>query len=121
MKKVIERIKNSDVLEPVGTLVFTLLFLTLVVFPFLTEANTISNIIGLVFAIGIGIYNYYFFITYFVDEKEETPIEPGETEIDFIPESELKPKKKRNPKQSFVGIDESKPFVKTRKKSQPKK
>ncbi len=42
-------------------------------------------------------------------------IEPGETELDYINPNDLKPKKKRNPKQ-FDGIQSDKPFVKTRKK-----
>ncbi len=45
-------------------------------------------------------------------------IEPGETELDYINPDELKPKKKRNPKQ-FDGVKTDEPFVKTRKKNKP--
>ena len=106
MKKIIERIKQDGVIEPIATIVFTILFLSFVVFPFLTEANTLKNIIGAIFGVGIIVFNYYYFSTFFV---EENIIEPGETELDFIPPQELKPKKKKV-------VKKDKPIVKVQKK-----
>jgi hypothetical protein len=46
-------------------------------------------------------------------------IESGETELDYINPEELKPKKKKNPKQ-FDGVKTEESFVKTRKKTKTK-
>ena len=93
MKKTVQKIKEGGILEPIFTILFTLLLLTFVIYPFLTEASTIHNLLGLIFAIGIVVFDYYYFKSFF--EKEEHDIKPGETELDYIPVEELEIKKKK--------------------------
>ena len=58
---------------------------------------------------------FVFFYLKDSDLLSEPIIEPGETELDYINPEELKPKRKRNPKQ-FDGVKSDEQFVKTRKK-----
>jgi hypothetical protein len=107
------------------------LILEFAIYPGLTTANTISNIlagIGLLLLIvwgGLALYQYV------TSDKKQLSDEETKQKL----ESELgpviddmakeiladKPKKKRNPKQTApIGTDETAPFVKTRKKATKK-
>jgi hypothetical protein len=99
-----------DFLKKYKTQIFNIitifLILEFVIYPGLTQANTIANIlagVGLLLLIvwgGLALYTY-------VKGNEVTK------EI-------IEPKKKSNPKQ-FDGVKSEEPFVKTRKKSTTKK
>ena len=93
------------------------LILEFAIYPGLTTANTLSNIlagVGLLLLIvwgGLALYQYVTSDKGGIVDKEELK-EAEET---------VKPKRKSNPKQSAPkGTDESAPFVKTRKKATKK-
>ena len=118
MNKILKKVFSEKVIKPllIGFGVFSLF--TFIVFPGLTESNTIINIICAI--IGVITLIYLFFVIggdKFLESIVVNEIEPGETELDYIPKEEIL-KKKSNPKQSIkVGYKESEPFVKTRKKT----
>lgn len=95
------------------------LILEFAIFPGLTSANTIMNIlagVGLLLLVVWGGLVLYDYIRGY--EKPNDVHEVKQTEQ----VSEEKPKRKSNPKQTAPkGTDESAPFVKTRKKATTKK
>lgn len=114
MKDLFKRIFSKNTATPifVGFGVFAIV--TFIVFPGLTAANTMLNILSGILGLFTIIFVYYYInMDKFVDKIMN--IEPGETELDYINPDELKPKKKKNPKQ-FDGIDSPVKFIKTRKK-----
>jgi hypothetical protein len=98
--------KLSKYKTQIFNIITIFLILEFVIYPGLTQANTIANIlagVGLLLLIvwgGLALYTY-------VKGNEVTK------EI-------IEPKKKSNPKQ-FDGVKSDEPFVKTRKKSTTKK
>ena len=95
------------------------LILEFAIYPGLTTANTVSNIlagIGLLLLIvwgGLALYQYVTSDKGGIVDKEE--LKEAEQMV------KDKPKKKSNPKQTAPkGTDESVPFVKTRKKATKK-
>jgi hypothetical protein len=98
--------KLSKYKTQIFNIITIFLILEFVIYPGLTQANTIANIlagVGLLLLIvwgGLALYTY-------VKGNEVTK------EI-------IEPKKKSNPKQ-FDGVKSEEPFVKTRKKSTTKK
>jgi hypothetical protein len=114
MKELFKKVFSQKTSSPIFVGFGTFATLTFIVFPGLTAANTILNIISGILGLFTIIFVYYYinmdkFVAKFID------IESGETEIDYINPEELKPKKKRNPKQ-FDGVKSDEQFVKTRKK-----
>ena len=104
------------------------LILEFAIYPGLTTANTVSNIlagIGLLLLIvwgGLALYQYVTSDKKLSDEetKQKLESEIGPVIDEMAKEVLAKPKKK-NPKQSVPkGVDESAPFVKTRKKATKK-
>jgi hypothetical protein len=98
--------KLSKYKTQIFNIITIFLILEFVIYPGLTQANTVANIlagVGLLLLIvwgGLALYTY-------VKGNEVTK------EI-------IEPKKKSNPKQ-FDGVKSEEPFVKTRKKSTTKK
>lgn len=99
MKETLKKTFNPDVLAVVGV-VFTIgLIFQIIVFPGLTASNTILNILSLL----VGIFSLLFAfhsirwkkLFDFLSEDEEN-IEPGETELDYLPKEEVVKKKKTN-------------------------
>jgi hypothetical protein len=78
------------------------LILQFAIFPGLTAANTIMNIlagIGLLLLVlwgGLALYNYIRSSVGYPSPVDETITQPGETELDYV----SKPKPKRKPKVS---------------------
>lgn len=117
MKELLKKVFSVKTSSPVFIGFGTFAIFTFIVFPGLTVANTILNILSAL----IGIFTLTFIFYYLkIDKMYEnfTHIEPGETELDYINPEELKPKtKKNNPKWgNLEKYDDSKPFVKTRNK-----
>jgi hypothetical protein len=112
MKDVFKKTFDNKVVKPITVGLAVFLIFTFIVFPGLTTADTVINIITSL----IGIFTLVF-LFYYIDGGiiEDPIIEPGETELDYINPEELKPKKKRNNKQ-FPEIKSDGTFVKTRKK-----
>ena len=103
LKKVFSRKTSSPIFVGFGT--FSIF--TFIVFPGLTAANTILNILsGIVGLFTIMFLYYYINMDKFVDKYIN--IEPGETELDYINPEELKPKKKKI-------VKKDNPIVKTQK------
>ena len=122
MKEILKKIFNSNTLGLVGVIFGTALIFEFIVFPGLTEANTIVNIFVLLVGIFTILLTVYLVPFYFINWKKMfeltlDDLEIGETELDYLPKEEIL-KKKRNPKQ-FNGVKSDEPFVKTRKS--PKK
>ena len=121
MKK-IKTFFNSGMLDLVGMVIGIVLVFEFIVFPGLTEPNTILNIISALIGIVTTLLFIYLAPSCFtrfknIFESSLDEIKLGETELDYIPKEEIL-KKKRNTKQ-FDGVKSDEPFVKTRKK--PKK
>lgn len=121
MKK-IKTFFNSGMLDLVGMVIGIVLVFEFIVFPGLTEPNTILNIISALIGIVTTLLFIYLAPGCFnrfknIFESSLDEIKLGETELDYIPKEEIL-KKKRNTKQ-FDGVKSDQPFVKTRKK--PKK
>lgn len=121
MKETLKKTFNVSVLLIVGVVLGIILTFEFIVFPGLTAADTIQNILALLVG-GFTILFAFNFIQWkklleFLSDQHET-IPPGETEYDYIPKEEVI-KKKRNSKQ-FSEIKSEEPFVKTKKKPQNK-
>jgi hypothetical protein len=119
MKK-IKTFFNSGMLDLVGMVIGVVLVFEFIVFPGLTEPNTILNIISALIGIVTTLLFIYLAPGYFarfknIFESSLDEIKLGETELDYIPKEEIL-KKKRNTKQ-FDGVKSDEPFVKTRKKT----
>lgn len=118
MKETLKKTFNTNVLTVVGIVFGIGLIFQFIVFPGLTEADTILNILALLVGFFSLLFAFHFVqwkkLFDFLSEDEQ-PILPGETELDYINPEELKPKKKRNPKQ-FPEVNSEETFVKTRKK-----
>jgi len=114
MKELFKKVFSEKTSSPVFVGFGAFAIFTFIVFPGLTAANTILNIISAL----VGVFTLTFIFYYLkVDKLYETftHVEPGETELDYISPEELNPKKKRNPKQ-FDGVKSDEPFLKSRKK-----
>lgn len=114
MKELFKKVFSEKISSPVFVGFGAFAIFTFIVFPGLTAANTILNIISAL----VGVFTLTFIFYYLKADKlyeTFTDVEPGETELDYISPEELNPKKKRNPKQ-FDGVKSDEPFLKTRKK-----
>jgi len=93
MKTVLKKLISKRLLEPILVVFGLIALLQWVVFPGLTEPNTFLNIVSALVGILCGI-----FVILYVKEtffpKQKSVLEPGETELDYIP---VKPKKVRKP------------------------
>ncbi len=108
------QIFSKKVVVPFFQFVGIIAIFTFIVFPGLTAADTIVNIVSAIIGFFTMLALFYFVTSWF--QKDEIVNEIGETELDYIP----KPKKKSNPKQ-MDSVESDKPFVKTRKKATTKK
>jgi hypothetical protein len=111
MNDIFKKIFDRKIVKPIFVGFGGFAIFSFIVFPGLTVANGFLNILSAL----IGIF-------YYIDAdklfENVTKIESGETELDYVNPEELKPKKKKpNPKmENPKGYDDTKPFVKTRKK-----
>ena len=114
MKELFKKTFDNKITTPVFVGLGTFAIFTFIVFPGLTAASTIFNVVSAL----VGLFTLVFVFFYMKDSDlfAEPVIEPGETELDYINPEELKPVKKRNPKQ-FDGVKSDEKFVKTRKKN----
>jgi hypothetical protein len=114
MKELFKKVFSKKTSTPIFVGFGAFAIFTFIVFPGLTAANTMFNILSGILGLFTLIFVYYYInMDKFVDQFIN--IEPGETELDYINPEELKPKKKKNPKQ-FDGVKSDEPFVKTRNK-----
>ena len=115
MKDLLNKIFGKKTVSPIFVGFGTFAIITFIVFPGLTVANTILNILSAI----IGVFTLVFVFYYLNGDKvyeSMMEVESGETELDYINPEELKTKK-NNPKSVVPEkYDESKPFIKTRNK-----
>lgn len=109
--------KFSKYYETLGVLIVISLLLEYIIYPGLTAPNSFFNLLSVVLSLIVIGLTVLFIDSRILTKDEVVSVEPGETELDYLPKEEVV-KKKRNPKQS-VGVKGDEPFVKTRKK--PKK
>ena len=112
MKEIFKKAFSIKSLEPFIVGIGVILLLEFAIFPALTIANTFLNLLGGGLGVGVAIFLYQYVKKKVGNDPDELP--EGETELDYVNPEELKPKKKRNPKQ-FPEIKSEEPFVKTRK------
>jgi len=101
MKETLKKTFDSSVLAVVGVIFGIGLIFQFIVFPGLTASDTILNILSLLVGIFSLLFAFHFIqwkkLFDFLSE-DETPIEPGETELDYIPKEEVVKKKRTNKK-----------------------
>ena len=93
MKELLKKVCSNKTSTPIFVGFGGFAIFTFVVFPGLTEANTLLNIVSVL----VGIFTLTFMFYYLGGDKlftTPTEIEPGETELDYVSPEELKPKRK---------------------------
>jgi len=120
MKQALTKLFRKESIEPILVGLGSFVLLTFIIFPGLISTSTFKNI-----SAGFGGIILLMFLYYYIFNNDTKKIndddfcEAGETELDYIPEEELKVKNKRTvvPKQSVKKI---KPLTEGRIKSQIK-
>ncbi len=103
MKQLLEKVFNKKISSPIFVGFGTFAIFTFIVFPGLTASNTILNILsGILGLFSIMFVYYYINMDKFVDKLMN--IEPGETELDYIPKDEIEKIKKGITKKEKVII-----------------
>jgi hypothetical protein len=103
MKQLLEKVFNKKISSPIFVGFGTFAIFTFIVLPGLTASNTILNILsGILGLFSIMFVYYYINMDKFVDKLMN--IEPGETELDYIPKDEIEKIKKRITKKEKVII-----------------
>lgn len=102
MKESFNKFLKNKFIEPIIFPIFVVLLCEFVVFPGLTAADTIINILTLAFSISISVFGYFYITSFFDKKEEENVIEPGETELDYVPKEEIIKKKRTNNKKQPV-------------------
>ena len=105
------QIFSKKVVVPFFQLLGVIAVFQWLVFPGLTAADTMVNILSVFIGFFTLLGLYYIVSAWFTTKQNE----PGETELDYFPLP-----KKKNPKQ-FDGVKSDEPIIKTRKKSVTKK
>jgi hypothetical protein len=101
MKESLKKTFSTSVLAVVAVVFGIGIIFQFIVFPGLTAPDTILNLLALL----VGIFSLLFAF-HFVQWKkffeslseDDEPIEPGETELDYIPKEEVVKKKRTNKK-----------------------
>lgn len=102
MKELLKKVFDKKIATPIFVGFGTFAIFTFIVFPGLTEANTILNIIAAL----VGIFTLVFVFYYLKADEvyDSITVEQGETELDYIPKGEIvkkKPAKKKATKPEF--------------------
>lgn len=122
MKQALTKLFKKTNIEPIFVGLGIFVILTFLIFPGLTASNTLINIISALGAMVLGLYVFYYLGGDKFKTNETDICEAGDTELDYLPEEELKIKTKTKktivPKQT---IKKSKPLVESKTKSQSKK
>ena len=96
MKELFKKVFDKKIATPIFVGSGTFAIFTFVVFPGLTQANTILNILAAL----VGVFTLVFVFYYLkVDGLYESiTLEPGETELDYLPKEEVVKKKRTTKK-----------------------
>jgi hypothetical protein len=93
MKEILKKVFDKKVSAPIFIGFGAFAIFNFIVFPGLSAANTTLNVLSAV----LGLFTFVFIFYYLkLDKAYESPthVEPGETELDYVSEDELKPKKR---------------------------
>jgi uncharacterized membrane protein len=93
MKEILKKVFDKKISAPIFIGFGTFAIFNFIVFPGLSASNTILNVLSAV----LGLFTFVFIFYYLkLDKTYETytHVEPGETELDYVSEDELKPKKR---------------------------
>lgn len=108
MKDLFKKVFSQKTASPIFVGFGAFAIITFIVFPGLTAANTVLNILSGILGLFTLVFIYYYInMDLFIDKIIN--IEPGETELDYINPEELQPKKKKTAKKES-------PIVKVQKK-----
>jgi hypothetical protein len=124
MKETFKKVFDTSVLAVVGVLILFFLVFECIVFPGLTAADTYVNVLSFIIGLMSVLFVYHYIqwsdlIDFIVGKKE---VQPGETELDYLPKEEVIKKKrvykKKKPTKKKVITDEE---VKPKSKPKTKK
>ena len=122
MKEILKKVFDKKISLPIIIGSGTFAIFTFVVFPGLTAANTLVNILsGL-----LGLFTFIFIFYYLKLDKtyeQRSQLESGETELDYVSKEELKPKKKvvvKKPKKPEFPMEPHHPKPKPKSKPNTK-
>lgn len=93
MKETLKKVFDKKISGPILIGFGTFAIFNFIVFPGLTTSNTILNVLSAV----LGLFTFVFIFYYLKLDKtyeSHTHVEPGETELDYVSEDEIKPKKR---------------------------
>lgn len=107
MKETLNKVFGSKFIKSLTVLVVSALVFDFLIFPGLTTANTIINIASVLLMLINMVFLFYFFKLDSIFFNEiEVEVDPGETELDYIPPTETKVKVRK--KRGTVLTDEEK-------------
>jgi hypothetical protein len=117
MKKVFSELIKSPILQSFFVMTGVIGFFQFIIFPGLTVANTLYNILSGIGAVFVLLFVIYYVKVTFLDTPpkahplfEPEPDKEPETELDYYPEIVfVKPKKKRKPKTEVINKPTNKP------------
>jgi hypothetical protein len=112
MKELLKKVFDKKIVMPIISGIGVVAIFEYIVYPGLTTANTFFNVLSFLIAVFVFVLLFHLLKVENIFNPEH--LEPGETELDYIPKEEVI-KKKRNPKQ-FSDVKTEGKFVKTRKK-----
>jgi hypothetical protein len=98
MKNPFER----STVEPILVGASTLIILQFLIFPGLSTNNTTFNLLSSLGILLLGLFLYQYVNIRYGKKEEEEIIEPGETELDYVPKHEVPKKKKPKKKKPEV-------------------
>lgn len=100
MKNPFER----STVEPILVGASTLIILQFLIFPGLSTNNTIINLLSSLGIILLGLFVFKYVNVRYGKKEEDEIIEPGETELDYIPKQEVTKKKKPKKKKPETNV-----------------
>ena len=98
MKELFKKVFDKKIATPIFVGFGFFAIFTYIVFPGLTQADTILNILAAL----VGIFTLIFVFYYLKVDKvyESVTLEPGETELDYLPKEEVVKKKRTTKKKT---------------------
>lgn len=127
MKDILKKVFDKKISLPILIGLATFAIFTFIVFPGLSAANTIINILSGLLGLFTFVFIFYYLRldkTYYEMQVDETITQPGETELDYVSKEDLTPKKKtvrKKPKKPEFPMEPHHPKPKAKSKPKSKK
>lgn len=102
MKNLLKKVFNKKISTPIFVGVGTFAIFTFIVFPGLTTANTTLNILSAIVGLFTLVFVFYYLKGDVILDTISKDIEPGETELDYLPKEEVKKKRTYKKKEEHV-------------------